>query len=996
MPFDKTQQVPAGYLGISEFDEPDPLFMDTVGAAFRQENLIGSAISDARTDLTLQQINRVQAGYNPFDDIEGYEDQADLFDESYNPEKTAAIKANIDREREDRRILDESGWTGNALQMGMAVADPTIFIPGGALVRSGRVGYGAARSALAVGAGAAAGAAVQEAGLQATQETRSGLESAAGIGGAAILGGAFGYGVAKFLTKGEWSRLAGNLERELAEDVPNPQEVAETMVSRMESVGAAAVDQIKIDDLGVGGGKAAQAVAKATEALALNPGVQTMFSPSKVVRKTYQEMVDNSIYTKMNMEGETLGPSVENLVKQLQRGALAKWEKESKSLWKQARNAGFEGKKKDFYARISRAARRGDVDEFGNEYVTEAAKKAREYIFDPTLQQAIDANLLPDDIKVSTAASYLTRMWNRQRLIAREDEFREIANRYFRNEIAKIPEADRPDFISKDELDSYIEDVVTSVLDNLTGRGNGDVPDYIVPIKRGPLKERAFRISDYDVEDFLENDMEAVLRYYTRTMGAEVELAKKFGRADMKDQIEAIRREYTDLRLAEKTEAGKKKLAKAEERDIKNLQAFRDLIRGTYRAADEGSNWSRITRAALTWNYMRLLGGVTLTSMTDAARLVGVHGLRATMREALPALVSNVRAAKISRADARELGAVTEAVLQTRLATLAEIQDPYAFGSPYERFLSNASDVFSKATGLSYWNDGMKTIASVMTQNRMARNALNWKAAGKDEQAYMAYLGIDEMMAGRISKQIRKHGLKEKGIWGANVSEWEDEYAKRVWAAALNKDVDRTIVTKGVADTPLWTRTNAGKLVFQFKSFAMASHQKVLIAGLQENPLRLAENLVFASALGMMVGYLKFIERGDQENADRLLDNPGLWMAEGLDRSGILAIPFEISNTMEKLGSPVGIQTALQAATNDPDRGGSVSRYAQRNKLGAVLGPSAGVFQDLTTIAEQLSKGDLKKSGAGAIVRQIPGGSLPGIRTGMYGFVRPMVNEAVE
>ncbi|MDN3720004.1 hypothetical protein QW131_14420 [Roseibium salinum] len=214
----------------------------------------------------------------------------------------------------------------------------------------------------------------------------------------------------------------------------------------------------------------------------------------------------------------------------------------------------------------------------------------------------------------------------------------------------------------------------------------------------------------------------------------------------------------------------------------------------------------------------------------------------------------------------------------------------------------------------------MKTIASVMTQNRMARNILkatqeiqspqgggvlqvDYSKLPDAEKRYLAFLGIDENMAGRIADQIRTHGVEERGIWGANVGDWTDPQAARTWAAALNKDVDRTIITKGVADNPVWMQNNGWKLVMQFKGFALAAHQRVLIAGLQENPLRLAENLVFASALGMMIGYLKFMERGDTEGANRLLDNPGLWISEGLDRSGILTIPFEVSNTAEKAGN---------------------------------------------------------------------------------------------
>ncbi len=996
MPFDKSLPLAGGSVALSEYDQPEPSFLETVGAALRQENLVGSALTSSRVNLPSGDFFKVDPQYNQFDDIEGYEDYADRFESSFNRQATAAIKSDIDKEQRDRNTLAKAGLTGMALSMGAGVLDPTILVPGGALVKAGKVGYAGARSAAAVAAGAVAGTAVQEAGLQGTQELRTAGESAMNIGGSALLGGLVGFGAAKFMSKGEWGRVATTLETELAEDVPNPAEVTDIIVSRMQSAGAAAVDEIKLDDLGIGGGRAAQIVAKATDAAKINPGIQTMFSPSVKVRETYQMLVDNPVYTRMEMEGKTLGASVENTVKQLQRGALSTWVKTARQNFKAAKKAGFQGSKSEFYERVARAGRRNDVDEFGDKFVTATARAAREGIFDPTLQRSIELGLLPDDVKTTTAASYVTRFWNRQKLIGEEDRFRDIARQYFKEEIAKIPEGKGPQFASREDMDDYVESVVTSVFNNLTGRGKGDVPEWIIPLKRGPLKERTFRISDDLVEDFLENDMEMILRRYTRTIGAETELAAKFGRSDMRDQFEAINQEYDELSAKAKTAKERDRLHRLRKRDIGNLEAFRDMIRGTYRAAEEGSDWSALTRAAMTWNYMRLLGGVTLTSITDASRVVAVHGVRATMREALPALVSNLKAVKISRADARDLGAVTEVILQNRLATLTELQDPYRYGSSYDRFLSNASNVFSKATGLGYWNDGMKTIASVMTQNRMARNSLNWSKAGKRERAYMAFLGIDETMAGRIADQIKVHGTEERGIWGVNVSEWTDPNAQRAWAAALNKDVDRTIITKGVADNPLFMKTNWGKAWFQFKGFALAAHQRALIAGLQENQLRLLESLVFATSLGMLIGWLKFMERGDTENAQRLLNNPGLWISEGLDRSGILSIPFEISNTAEKLGLPIGIKTGLQAAAQDEDRGGSVSRYAQRNKLGAILGPSAGLFGDLSTIAEQTSKGRFTKAGVGALVRQIPGGSLPGLRSGAYGFLKPALEEQVQ
>lgn len=1029
MPFDKSaplSQAP-GYIGMSKYDKPSPSFAQTLGAALRQEGIVGSALSSAR--LGVPDFERVEPGYNPFDQLdERYKPFADRFETVYNPEAFTAVVSDIDKETRDRETLAASGWVGAALSMGASIADPTILLPGGALVKAGRLGYRLGRSALAVGGAAAGAAAVQEAGLQATQEIRPASESAIAIGGSALLGGIVGTAGAKFFTKAEWGRVSKSLQEQLAGEVPNPVEVTDTIVKRMQSVGASAVDDISLDDLGIGGGRAAQIIAKATEAARINPGIQTMFSPSKTVRETYVKMVDNPVYTRMNMEGLTVGSDVENLVKKYERGALGQWLSSSRILFREARRAGFEGTKTEFYERVARAGRRGDVDELGDTFVTKAAQEAREKIFDPLLQRAIANKFLPEDVKVTTALSYVTRMWNKQKLIGEEERFRQIAGDYFRREIMKIPLDKRPDFVSKADLDDYVEEIVTSVFNNLTGRAASDLPDWIVPIKRGPLKERTFNIPDELVEDFLENDMEMILRRYSRTMAADIELTEKFGRADMKEQLDAVRKEYQELAKQAKTPKEREKLKRVMDRDIGNLEAFRDMIRGTYRAAEEGSDWSKLTRAALAWNYMRLLGGVTLTSIVDATRLIGVHGVRATMREALPSLVSNVRAIKISKQDARDLGAVTEVVLQSRLASLADLNDPYRYRSGFDRYLANATNIFTRATGLGWWNDTMKSMASVMTQNRMARNIIkatddlrheavkaargadtasvltkraDYKRISERERAYLAYLGIDEHMAASIAKQIEEHGVEEKGIWGVNVSKWTDDAAARAWAAALNKDVDRTIVTKGVADVPLWTKTNWGRLIMQFKSFGLASNQRVLIAGLQERPHRLAEQLVLGTTLGMLVAYLKFIERGDDDKADRLLKNPGMWVADGLDRSGILSLPFEVSNTLDKVsagvgGPSVGFSRLASAVAGDEDAGGPTSRYASRGPVGAVAGPSFGLFEDLATIAGQLAQGDLKKSGANAIIRQVPGATLPGVRTAIHVGVKPRLHEAVE
>lgn len=1007
----------AGYVGYSPDDTPDPSFMDALGAASRQSNSVVSNIANPRLNYEVGELSKIDPSYDPYSDLKGYEQYAPMFEEVYNATAAKALKNTIDMNAKDRNTVAASGWTGTILSLGASVIDLPTLIPGGALARSGKIGYDVLKSAASVGVAAGASTSLQEAGLQGSQALRTPEESAFAIGGSVVLGGILGAGLSKIFNKGEWNRAAASLEEDLSGEVPNANAVVDQLVKRAQSAGAASVDDFAptLEDMGVGGPRAAQVLANATAAARISPGVRTMLSPSSKVRETYLKMVDNPIYTSMNMEGKSIGADVENLVKIYNRGAYGQWKRLADSEYLSYRKSfgqnaltarmpatGDMMTKSEFMDAVARAGRRNDIDVNGNPFVSKAAKSARDQVFDPLLKMAVEQKLLPEDVKTTTAASYVTRMWNRTRLIGEEDRFRKIARDYFKGQIDQIESMQKagkeapktPDFINEADKKDYIEEVVSEVFNNLTGKGMGDKPEWIVPTKRGPLKERTFNIPDTQIEDFLENDMEAILRRYSRTMSADVELTKRFGRADMKDQLDEITREYKDLRGKSTTPTDRLKLDKAEERDVKHLTAFRDMLRGTYQASDRSSGWSAITNAALTWNYMRLLGGVTLSSLTDVARFPAVHGMTATMHEAIPALTSGLKAAKISREDAKALGTIAEQVMQSRFASMADLRDPYRYGNRYERFLDNAANVFTKATGIGWWTDQMNTVASVMTQNRIIKNALDWKSMDKFEKAYMGFVGLDEDMAERVAAQFKKYGTQEQGIYGADVSRWDDAEAVRAYGAALNKDVDRTIIKPGMGDKPLWMKTNTGRMIMQFKTFGLASHQRVLIAGLQERPRRLAEAMVFGTAMGMMVSYLKMVERGDYEKANDLLSNPGKWVGDGLDRTGILFLPFEITNTADKVsaslgGAQVSIPSVISRAAGDRDHSGSVTRYASRDPLGAVLGPSAGLFSDLATIYAATTKGEKTKASVNALLRQIPGSALPGVRTLMNSAIKP-------
>lgn len=539
--------------------------------------------------------------------------------------------------------------------------------------------------------------------------------------------------------------------------------------------------------------------------------------------------------------------------------------------------------------------------------------------------------------------------------------------------------------------------IADEVFDTLTGRvGGGIRPEFITIKARGPMKERTFHIPDLfvgsngrAVENYLENDVEVVARRYTRIMGADVELARKFGSVDMADQIAKIREDYKNLRVDVTDEKQLAKLAAREKSDIGDLEAVRDMLRGTNPGSPADTNYSRIVRAVNHFNYLRSMGEVAIASLTETVRPAMVHGLMPYM-ETLGQTLTNMKGIRASIKEAQIAGVVTERVLGTRLATLSEIIDPYASRGPVEAFLENMTNVASKWNGIRLLTDMQKSIASVMTQNRLLRGSEKFSQVAEKERAYLAYLGIDQSMAERIAKQFSEHGETIDKVRVANQEKWTDDVAARTYRAALSKDVDSIITTKGVADTPLFANTPTGRAMLQFKSFALASHQRVLLRGLQEDQSRFVGGLVAMSTIGIMATWLKAVSGNRTEKLQDIGKNPGWWIGEGLDKAGIFAIPMELANTFEKATGFNPIKTPVKSF----DEGSAISQKMQnRSLLGSVVGPTAGLIDDATQVMglpKKMIEGEEVTQGQkNAAERLLPFNSYLGVRQMLRYVVNP-------
>lgn len=566
--------------------------------------------------------------------------------------------------------------------------------------------------------------------------------------------------------------------------------------------------------------------------------------------------------------------------------------------------------------------------------------------------------------------------------------------------------------LSSDQGRERIElnDVAAQIADRIIGSPDGRLPydEAGSPSissrgpgqTRGPMKARVFQIPDDFAtdagrfEDFLESDVEIAARLYVNTMAPDVELSRKFGVPEegaqemMTSQLRSLELEYDRLFAQAETEGQRATLERRKQNDLAAVRGIRDRLRGTYALPADPNGWAyRGQNFLLGWNMMRLLGGMTLSAIPDAFRVVMQNGFKrggldAALTSMRPIAGGEARRAVLSELQA--MGTATDILMSSRLMSIADVTQSYHRLSKLERGQQAAASMFGKVSLMNYWNQQMKTMAGMVTFSRMvpAINDLAQGRASEKDLGKLAQMGIDGPMADRMARMIADHGDQVEGIVMPNTSAWADAEAAELLRGALAAEVDRIIVTPG-QERPLWMSRQGWRLLGQFRSFSVAAMQRVTIAGLQQRDAYAVAGLMGSIGLGTLSYAAKTLA------AERdISDDPAVLFMEGFDRSGVTGWLFDAHNMLEKATrGGISLMRGLELA-GLADESPQMSRYASRNIVGAILGPSVGTFTDVAQSTGALFDDDASQSDVRAFRRLAPAQNLF--------WLRPLINDVEE
>lgn len=973
-------------------EDEDPSVIEIASALWRQENTIGSFVNqesglpDGVDDQSFNPYDYLSEGEKLDKKFVSHAALADTVDE------IEAVRKQYAKETTDRETIQKGGAMSFLVGLGVVgIADPINLIPiGGAVAKTYKAGNSILDAAVVTGSVATASTAVTEAALHQSQLTRTYGESAMNLGAAALLGGVLGAGgkaLANSLDASAIRALEDSMNVEPKVKAGDDSVLSPEYRATPEEKSAGAAQRVA--DVEVSG-KFAKGLVKA---LGFDPLSRTITSDNPFTRIVSNLLAENPV----KMDGDIV-TSVESRAK-IHDGKYATALQNHLDIYKQYRSNGGRLRRRQFNEEVARAMRN---EESAIPEALQSANNWRTELYNPIKDDLVELGLLPEDVSVGTAVGYLNRRWNKGKVSANLPKFIDTTAKWLRDEDVRlrdqatkaeaniaeatgaertrlqeiIDRAERKE--AKDLTDEDYQRIAEQIAQRIQGTPDGRLPyDWKIGEGsannnlngtvglRGPLKSRTFQIPDNMVEEFLDNDIEDLGRYYLRNTATDMELVREFGDLDLNIQKKEILDWYTEAQRVAKTEKERIKLKKQADADIRDITAMRDRMRGVYAQPDPDNVWVRAGRVSRNLNYMRFMGGIVASSVPDVARIFMAEGIGKTFSKGLLPLVKNINSFKVSSAEAKRYGVGIDALMGGRSQIISDVADYTQPNTAFERGIQYATDNFGRVNLMDYWTSGVKQLHAVTMQNSVIDGLLKGQVDKR-----LARLGIDSGNAQAMAAELKKHATKVDGVWLSNARNWDSPELERLWGAAIRKESDRVIVVPG-QEKPLFMSTELGKTIFQFRSFMFASTQRMTIAALQNQDHNALAGVLMLTSLGMMSYSFK------QWDAKReIAEDPVEMVIEGIDRSGALGGIMEINNTLEKLSSNnFGMRPLLGVEI-------PAARFASRSMSENLLGPTFGSFLDtsLRVANAGLAEDGWNESDTRALRRLIPYQNLTFIR----------------
>ena len=538
---------------------------------------------------------------------------------------------------------------------------------------------------------------------------------------------------------------------------------------------------------------------------------------------------------------------------------------------------------------------------------------------------------------------YLNRIWNLEKIME-DDAGPKNLSKILRQWYMENP---RPgDKMDPASIDARVNETMANIMKK----------SQLGELSLGRRTDQPFLSRDLDIPnelvwDFIEDDVQSLMRSYAERVGKSMEVSRIFGERDAQEAI------YDAAIIAAREMKGSEaEISKRIEKLIGHAENLRDFTLGDVYSHNPMSLNRKAVSVASNFSTNTSLGGALLSSLTEPAKAIIMHGFGRTFRFAFDSLTDKKAFGKMSEEMRQLTGQAVDTALGSHLSRYAEQGGPLNGSIDWAgRMLDKVNRPLSKFTNSIYFNmnllgpytDAMKSFSNVMNAHYLIDDAKAIVAGTADSRTLANFraAGLSPEDAARIADMPYE---RDRALNLTNIGAWTDPELVRKFGAAVATQTMRQVVTATEGDIPNISRGFIGRgesrreipyfrLPFQFMNFAFASTNKTLVSALQGREANVVGGFMTMLGLAYMSLYLKTPEKiwDKMPFEDKMIRT--------VEQSGLLGIFSDIS---QKIEGVTRNQFGLRAAFDLPPRYGprSVDELAP---IGEAFGPVAGKATDI-------------------------------------------------
>jgi len=508
-----------------------------------------------------------------------------------------------------------------------------------------------------------------------------------------------------------------------------------------------------------------------------------------------------------------------------------------------------------------------------------------------------------------------------------------------------------------------------------------------------PLNKRTFLIPAKVLNDarFIASDVPRAAASYAKALGRHIALGRVFkdvniieGEHGPLGMVRILSEEHTKI---EKEIENNPKLTQQQrekeriklQKDFDSAKLFMKQMTDTFMGRTNASAAQlRFTRAVKNFAASTKLGGVPISQVADIGAIILKHGVWPYLREGLLPFIKTLNGyvdSELSEAQRRNSADAHLSLQHLDNGYSAKYYDAGSVGDvPIATHLESALEKVGHLSGNFFGtnfidNANQRIVAGIM-QSKIMRHMYEFRdgtLSKNDELALLQY-GLDpkEWSERFIDSFEKSTGWKEKtGAFQSKYWEWHDDAVVARMASTIRRGVYDTIIQKGLFTSPFWTNNPILGMIFMFHGWGFSAFNRYTVPMMQRPDAMKLQGIIFMLGIGALTDPMRNLANGKKFDTE----NEKTWFGkafETVSNSGVLGHTTDMLQTFNKL-----LDGHLLPS--------STVRYQGWNKF-SVLGPAAGIADDLASLLKVGLTGKLAKPDVRKGARLIPLSGMIGLR----------------